>query len=239
MSSKVASGEPIPGPPTHTRVESHFMDHVRDHRSLLATAEKRLLVRIANHIPPFINSDHLSGLALASMLAAGLAFALIGYTGWGAAVFVALLAVNWFGDSLGTPARVRNQQRPKYGYYVDHVIDLAGTAALLFGMAASGLMTPSIAFALLAVYLLVAAESFLGTHAIGVFRMSFAGFGPTELRILLAAGAIKVASNPVVHIAGRDALLLDVGGVIAIIGRASRSSLRDRNSWCVSRILPS
>jgi putative flippase GtrA/phosphatidylglycerophosphate synthase len=200
-------------------MEGHFMDHVRDHRSVLATTEKRLLVRIANHLPPFINSDHLSGLALASMLAAGLAFALIGYTRWAAAAFVALLAINWFGDSLdGTLARVRNQQRPKYGYYVDHVIDLAGTAALLFGMAASGLMTPSIAFALLAVYLLVAAESFLGTHAIGVFRMSFAGFGPTELRILLAAGAIKVASNPVVTIAGIDALLLDIGGIVAIIG---------------------
>ena len=195
------------------------MDHIRDHRSVLAAAEKRLLIRIARHIPTFINSDHLTALALLSMLAAGPVFALIGTARWAAPAFVALMAINWFGDSLdGTLARVREQQRPKYGYYVDHVIDLAGTAALMFGMAASGLMTPSIAFAVLAVYFMVAAESFLGTHALGIFRLSFAGFGPTELRILLAIGAIKVASKPIVHFAGTDALLLDVAGVIAILG---------------------
>jgi phosphatidylglycerophosphate synthase len=195
------------------------MDHIREHRSVLADAEKKLLIRIACRLPRSINSDHLSGLALLSMLAAGPVFSLIPFTGWAAPAFVALLAANWFGDSLdGTVARVRNQQRPRYGYYVDHVIDLAGTAALVAGMAASGLMTPAIAFGLLAVYFMVAAESFLGTHALAVFRLSLAGFGPTELRILLAAGAIKVAVDPWVHIAGRDALLLDVGGAIAIAG---------------------
>ena len=195
------------------------MDHVRDHRSVLADAEKRLLIRIAKRLPSFINSDHLSGLALMSMLAAGPAFALIGDVPWAPGLFIALLAVNWFGDSLdGTLARVRDQQRPKYGYYVDHVIDLAGTAALVAGMAASGMMTPAIAYAVLAAYFMVAAESFLGTHSLGVFRMSFAGFGPTELRILLAIGALKVARNPVVHLFGVDALLLDVGGVVAILG---------------------
>jgi phosphatidylglycerophosphate synthase len=195
------------------------VDHVRKHQSLLAAGEKRLLIALARRLPTFINSDHLSALALVSMLAAGPAFALIGQIWWAAAAFIALLALNWFGDSLdGTLARVRDQQRPKYGYYVDHVIDLAGTAALLFGMAASGLMTPAIAFALLAVYLMVAAESFLGTHALGVFRMSFAGVGPTELRLILAAGALKVATDPIVHVAGMDVLLLDVGGAIAIVG---------------------
>ena len=195
------------------------MDHIREHRSLLASAEKRLLIRIARRLPASIHSDHLSALALLAMLAAGPAFVFIPLTPWAAAAFIALLAINWFGDSLdGTVARVRDQQRPRYGYYVDHVIDLVGTAALLAGMAASGLMTPTIAFALLAVYFMVAAESFLGTHSLGVFRMSFAGFGPTELRLLLAAGAIKVAIDPRVHIAGMDALLLDVGGVVAIAG---------------------
>jgi phosphatidylglycerophosphate synthase len=195
------------------------MDHIRDHRSVLADAEKRLLIRIARHLPSFINSDHLSGLALAAILGAAVAFALIGRTAWAPGIFIALLAVNWFGDSLdGTLARVRDQQRPNYGYYVDHVIDVAGTAALVAGMAASGLMTPAIAFAVLTAYFMVTAESFLATHSIGVFRMSFAGFGPTELRILLAAGAIKVAIDPVVHIAGVDALLLDIGGAVAILG---------------------
>ena len=195
------------------------MDHVRDHRSILAVAERRLLVMIARRLPPFIGSDHLTALALISMLAAGPAFAAISLTPAAATLFVVLLAINWFGDSLdGTLARVRHQQRPRYGYYVDHVIDLVGTTALLTGMAASGLMTPAIAFALLAGYFMVAAESYLATHSCGTFRLSFAGFGPTELRIVLAVGALKVAVSPTVVLAGRDLLLLDVGGAVAIAG---------------------
>ncbi len=108
---------------------------------------------------------------------------------------------NWFGDSLdGTLARVRDQQRPRYGFYVDHVIDVAGSALLLAGMAVSGLMSPLVALTVLSIYLLVSAESYLATHTAGVFRMSFLGFGPTELRMLLIVGAVKAAVSPqVVH----------------------------------------
>lgn len=197
------------------------MDHTREHRSVLAAAEKRLLIHIAGALPKAINSDHLSAVALLAMLLAGPSFALIPVTPWAAAGFIALLAINWFGDSLdGTVARVRGQQRPRYGYYVDHVIDLVGTAAMLAGMAASGLMTPAIAFALLAIYFMVAAESFLGTQSLGVFRLSFAGFGPTELRIVLAVGAIRAAFDPWIHVGSAEVALLDVGGVIAIAGLA-------------------
>jgi len=158
-------------------------------------------------------------IALMSMPAAGLAFAAIRAAPWIAAAFMLALAANWFGDSLdGTLARVRSQSRPRYGYYVDHVIDLAGTAALVSGMAASGLMHPPIAMALLAAYFLVSAETYLATHAVGVFRLSFAGVGPTELRILLAAAAVYVSRHPWVDIAGQPALLLDVSGLIAIVG---------------------
>src|SRR3954471_20016023 len=152
---------------------------VREHNSVLAASEKRLLVRIAAKLPRWINSDHLTFTGAAAMLGIGACYWAGGAALW---LVIPLLVLNWFGDSLdGTLARVRRQQRPRYGYYVDHVIDLAGTSALVAGMASSGLMTPAIAFAVLAAYLLVAAESFLGTHAAGVFRMSFAGFGPTEL----------------------------------------------------------
>ena len=195
------------------------MDHTRDHRSLLASAEKRLLIAIARRLPARISSDQLTLLGLLSMPAAGLAFAAIPLTRWAAPALAIALAANWFGDSLdGTLARVRQQARPRYGYYVDHVIDLAGTLALVCGMAASELMHASIAAALLAAYFLVSAETFLATHAAGVFRLSFAGIGPTELRILLAVGGVYVASHPRVEIAGWDALLLDVSGLVAIAG---------------------
>src|ERR1700730_9460192 len=192
---------------------------VREHRSVLAAVEKRLLVWIARRLPGYVSSDQLTCLGFASLAAAGAAFATMRVAPAAAFGVVAALAANWFGDSLdGTLARVRQQPRPNYGYYVDHVIDLAGTAALIAGVAASGLLPPSIAVAMLAAYLLVSAETYLATHAAGVFRLSFAGIGPTELRILLAAGAVYVSRHPWVDVAGRRVLLLDVSALTATAG---------------------
>ena len=197
------------------------MDHTREHRSLLASAEKRLLLAIAQRLPRSLSSDHLSLLGLLSMPVAGLAFSRIGSTRWSVAVLAMALLANWFGDSLdGTVARVRHQERPRYGFYVDHVIDLVGTAALLAGMGASGRMEPSIALAVLAAYFLVSAETYLATHAAGIFRLSFAGIGPTELRILIAAGAFYAAGHPWVELAGVHVRLLDVSGLVAVAGLA-------------------
>lgn len=194
-------------------------DHTRDHRSLLAAAEKQLLVAIARRLPPWLSSDHLTAIGLLAMPAAGLAFAHIPTSPWYSGLVALALAVNWFGDSLdGTLARVRMQPRPRYGYYVDHVIDLAGTAAIVSGMAASGLMHPTIAIAVVAAYFLVSAETYLATHAIGIFRLSFAGIGPTELRILLAIGAVFVARHPWAHVFGRTLPLLDVAGMVTVVG---------------------
>jgi phosphatidylglycerophosphate synthase len=195
--------------------------HVRNHRSLLAAQEKRLLIWIAERLPSWVNSDHLSALGLLSMVGAGLAFA---YARWnpsaGLPLVVVFLALNWFGDSLdGTVARVRNQQRPRYGFYVDHVIDLAGTACLFAGLATSGFMSPLVAALVVAGFFLVSAESFLATHARGIFNMSFAGVGPTELRLLLAAGALALLNGPFVAVPVVGKLrLFDFGGVIGAIG---------------------
>jgi len=193
--------------------------HIREHRSLLADAEKRLLIALALRLPPAINSDHLTLIGLLAMPAAGWCFAHIPEAPWSAGAFGLALAANWFGDSLdGTLARVRDQQRPRYGYYVDHVIDLAGAAALFAGIAASGLMQMWIALALAAAFFLVSAESYLATHARGLFRLSFAGFGPTELRLVLAAGAVAAVHKPWVTMFGVHARLFDIGGLVAAVG---------------------
>ena len=219
------------------------MHHVREHRSLLAERERRLLIAIAGWLPHWINSDHLTLVGLLSMPLAGLAFAHIPAAPWSAAAFALALAANWFGDSLdGTLARVRNQQRPRYGYYVDHVIDLVGTAVLFAGIAWSGLMHPSLAMGVVAAYFLVAAESFLATHAAGVFRLSFAGFGPTELRILLAIGGVVVINKPWVDVAGHHARLFDVGGIVAVagmIGAFTVSAIRNTRALYLAEPLPS
>lgn len=182
-----------------------------------ARTEKRLLIWLAGRLPPVINSDHLTTLAAVAMLGAGIAYAAA--REWPVALHVVnmCLLVNWFGDSLdGTVARVRQQQRPRYGFYVDHVIDCAGIAILLMGMAASGLMSLPIALAFLVAYFLVSAESYLATYCLATFRMSFMGVGPTELRVLLAAGNLAALRQPDVTLFGQSWRLFDVGAGVAI-----------------------
>ena len=216
-------------------------EHVREHRSLLAAAEKRLLIRMAGHLPASIHSDHLTGLALAAMMLAGLGFWLARWDSNWLWVVVGALAVNWFGDSLdGTLARVRGVERPRYGFYVDHVIDILGITFLLTGLACSGFMTPVIALSLLVAYLLVSGEVFLATAARSVFRMSFAGVGPTELRIILSVGAIALRSDPHVSLGALGRVpLFDVGGVVATVGLMIALAVAvGRNTMALARLEP-
>ena len=193
---------------------------VRVNDGWLAATEKRLLIRMARQLPAWLHSDHLTVLALAAMAAAGAAFWAARFWRPALALVVVALAVNWFGDSLdGTVARVRKQERPRYGFYVDHVLDVTGISLLMTGLALSGFMTPTIALAVLAAYLLVSAEVFLATAVHGVFRMSFLNVGPTELRLVLAAGALTIWTRPLVTPFGFGPyLLFDVGGCVAIAG---------------------
>lgn len=204
------------------RIGGGVVGQVRHNAGLLAAAEKRTLLWLAHRLPGWVSSDHLSAVGVLGMVAVGAAFAAGGT--WPQALPLAVLglAVNWFGDSLdGTLARVRNQQRPRYGYYLDHALDILGTTLLFGGVAASGLMTPVVAMGLLAVYFAVMAEVFLATAVRGVFRMSFLGMGPTELRVVLAIGALVVMREPHVGVAGMGKLLLfDIGGVAAAAGLA-------------------
>jgi phosphatidylglycerophosphate synthase len=196
-------------------------EHVREHRALLANAEKRLLIAIAHRLPLWAHSDHLTALAMAAMAVAGGGYVLAQWDTRALWLVVFALAVNWFGDSLdGTLARVRKVERPTYGFYVDHVLDIAGATLLFGGLAASTYMSPVIALSLLVAYLLVAGEVFLATAVKGVFRMSFGGVGPTELRILLAVGTIALHNDPHVNVGGHRMPLFDFGGLIAIGGLA-------------------
>lgn len=188
----------------------------RVHQALTADIEKRILVWMAARLPRWMNSDHLTFAGAAAMLGVGACF----WLGGGALAFVMpLLALNWFGDSLdGTLARVRDRQRPRYGYYVDHVLDAAGFGALVGGLLLGGHMHAAAGLGLLASYYLLLTEIALATYARGVFRLSFFKVGPTELRILLAAGTIQLMRSDAVSIAGHRWLLFDVGGAVGIAG---------------------
>ena len=197
-----------------------FQEAARAQVSFLAPLEKRALVWLAQRMPPAVNSDHLTLLGLISLLAAGLCYWYARYQPLALAAVVFFLIANWFGDSLdGTLARVRNRQRPRYGFYVDHVVDMFGTLFLLGGLGLSGYMSPWIAVALIVAYFMLSIEVYLATYTIGTFHLSFWKFSPTELRVLLAIGNLVLLGG-LTHgqIGGMQYLIFDVGGVFGILG---------------------
>src|SRR5208282_1633623 len=194
-----------------------FRQATRVHGSFLAAAEKRALIWMAERMPAWVNSDHLTLLGFAAQIATGVCYALAARDRRMLLLGIVCLAVNWFGDSLdGTVARVRQQQRPRYGFYVDHMVDSIGAVAMMGGLALSGYMHPAIAIGLLVAFLLLSIQSYLATYSIGEFHLSFWRFGPTELRVLLAVGNLAAFRWAwVIH--GRFRLF-DIGGAIGLAG---------------------
>lgn len=191
----------------------------RELTSLTAEPERRALLFLAARVPAAVGPDHLTALGLVAMLAAGAAYALSAR--WPLlllAVNVALV-LNWLGDSLdGTLARYRQRTRPRYGFYVDHMVDALGALGLLLGLAASGWMTPWLALALLLAYLLLSVNIALAACSRGTFKISYGPFGGTELRILLALANTAVWLWPQVVFGGRAVMAFDVMGGLALLG---------------------
>jgi len=195
------------------------VDMPRLQESWTAASERRILLWLAAHTPSRIGPDHLTVLGLAAQIGAGAFYAVASRHRYALLGVIACLALNWFGDSLdGTLARVRHCQRPKYGFYVDHMVDSFGALALMGGLALSGYMHPWIAIGLLVAFLMLSIQSYLATHVFGEFRLSFWRFGPTELRRLLAIGNLALLWKPVVHFIGGKYRLFDVGGAIGLAG---------------------
>jgi phosphatidylglycerophosphate synthase len=197
-----------------------FQDARRE-LGVTGAVEKRVLTWLAARVPARVNSDHLTGLGFAAMLGAGVCYALSGPTPGLLLVVNVFLAVNWLGDSLdGTLARYRNRCRPRYGFYVDHMVDMFGALFLLGGIALSGHMSTGVAFAVLVAYLMMAIHVYLATYALGVFKIAYAGLGGTELRLVLAAGNVVIMIAPRVTLAGVPVLIYDLVGMAAAAGLA-------------------
>lgn len=191
-----------------------YREATREMNGWTARAEKRILARLASMLPHCVTPDHLTVLGLLGMLLAGAAYALSGRNPLFLHAANLGLLVNWFGDSLdGTLARHRGKLRPRYGFYVDHVVDAFGATALLGGLAWSGLTAPAVAIGLLVVYLLFSVHLYLQAHAHGRFRMSWGKVGGTELRLLLALVNLSVLAWPSALVAGVSVRLLDLVGV--------------------------
>jgi len=194
-----------------------FKSAVRRQTSLLAPLERVCLNWFARKLPAWIKPDHLTLIGFSAMLIAGVCYGIARW--WAPALLIVnlCLAINWFGDSLdGTLARVRNKQRPRYGFYVDHIIDAFGILFVLCGLAVSGYMSLTVALSVLVVYFMISIEVYLATYTLGTFKISFYKISPTELRILLAIGNIRALSHPTARVFGERYLFFDVGAIIAI-----------------------
>ena len=199
--------------------DNRFREATRIQQSFLAALEKKTLYWLAPRTPRWINSDHLTTLGLLAMAGAGAGYWWARINPLGLAVVVLCLALNWFGDSLdGTLARFRNCPRPRYGFYVDHIVDAFGALFLLGGMALSGYMSLLVAAGLLVAYLMLSIEVYLASYTLGDFKISYFKMGPTELRILLSVGNVVLYWKSVVHLFGRAYRLFDVAGTAGISG---------------------
>ena len=209
----------------------------RDLRSLTADSEKRLLIALAKRLPRWIGPDHLTALGVLSMGAAGICYRLLSVTPLALLGVNLFLFLNWFGDSLdGTLARVREKQRPRYGFYVDHLADAFGATFLLGGLATSGLVSPYSAIALLVSYLLLQIHIALKAHTTRVFQIAFWGIGGTEARILLAALNLGLLVFPGL-LAGMTPMVwllaASLVGLVAVDGVATGRALdlEERERW--------
>ena len=198
--------------------EKAFRPAARVNRALTASVEKRALEWMARGAPLWLNSDHLTALGLLAQIGAGAAYALSRRNPSALLLVILCIILNWLGDSLdGTLARVRRQQRPRYGFYVDHMVDILGSVALMLGLGVSGFLHWQTALAMLIAFLILAGESYLATYTLSRFQLSQGLFGPTEIRILLIAGNVALLRSPYATIFGYRMLLFDIGGVIAAI----------------------
>jgi phosphatidylglycerophosphate synthase len=213
---------PVQGIPLReARKSIPFRDALRLQESFTARAERKALAWLASRLPLWVNSDHLTLLGFIAMFLAGASYALTSVNRAGLILATLFLALNWFGDSLdGTLARLRNRQRPRYGFYVDHMIDTLGGLFLMGGLGISGIVDWRIALGMFLAFLMLSIEVYLAAYTLGSFRLSFAKFGPTEIRILLALGNVALWFHPAARFAGSPYRLFDVGGVIAIAGMA-------------------
>ena len=209
------------------------MDAPRSKEFLLARHEGRVLEWIAPRMPARVMPDHMT--ALGVLAAFGIAGAYLLSNGdkawlWAAS---ALLVVHWLGDSLdGTLARVRGIERPKYGYYLDHLVDALATAVIGLGLGLSPWMLLAVGLTIVVAYLVLSINTYLETYAFGVFTLGYGRLGPTEARLglIVVNTLIAVGVGLGFEVAGRGLAVLDIVGLgiaglmaAGLAGRAARN----------------
>lgn len=195
--------------------------HERKSIFALARFERWALPRMAAALPGWVVPDHLTSLGVLAATWIAVCYALTNRSEhwlWAAS---AGLIVHWFGDSLdGTLARVRKIERPRYGYYLDHLTDAYSTTAIGIGLGLSPYMLLSVGLAIVIAYLVLSINVYLETHTLGEFQFGYGWMGPTEARlILIALNTLALFRPPLpFHVGVVGATLFDVLGALLAAG---------------------
>ena len=168
--------------------------------SVLNGIEKKALVAMANKMPEWVSSDMLTWVGLLGAVIAAFGYALSNYNlCWLWLTYLGIV-MNWFGDSLdGTLARVRKQQRPVYGFYLDHNVDGITLTIVCVGAGLSNMVHFSLAMLVLAVYLLLSIYTYINIDLKGKHQLTFGKMGPTEFRLIVILLTMIYQFFPSVH----------------------------------------
>lgn len=201
---------------------------------LLAVPERLLLTSIARNVPRSVTPDHMTALGVLAALGTGFSYALSGMSPTWLWLASAMIALNWLGDSLdGTLARVRNRERPRYGYYLDHIVDAFSTAAVGVGIGLSPYVDTELALLLVVAYLVLSINIYLESAVFGVFRLAYGRLGPTEVRvILILANSALAVFSPAGGMSGPILLITNsTAGLIAaaMLGLLAMRFVRNLN----------
>ena len=205
----------------------------REPNFLLAKVEKRALRAMAARLPRWILPDDLTALGVASALGICAAYQLTNESPLWLIAATVLLVVHWLGDSLdGTLARVRKIQRPRYGYYLDHLADAISTVLIGIGLGLSPFMLLSVGTLIVVAYLVLSINVYLESQALGRFSIGYGRLGPTEGRLaLIALNTLLLSTGGLgFTVFGTVVSALDLVGLAAacvmialVIGRAARN----------------
>ena len=213
--------------------DTSAVEATREASFLLAEPEKRLLRWIAARLPRWVLPDDMTVVGVLAAFGVCAAYQLSNdSTDW---LWLAsgLLVVQWVGDSLdGTLARVRGIERPRYGYYLDHLVDAVATAAIGIGLGLSPFMLLSVGTLIVVAYLVLSINVYLESQAFGRFSIGYGRIGPTEIRIVLVALNTMLALGAGLDfgIGSLDLTVFDVIGlgiaaamIAMLTGRAARN----------------
>ncbi len=202
---------------------------LRDLTFVFANAERRLLERVARRVPRGIRSNHFTVLGMVGAVGAGVAYALTRYSPAWLWLASLMLGIHWLGDSLdGTLARVRGTQRPKYGYYLDHVMGALSVVLVGVGIGLSGYVNPLLALGLVVAYLAMAVNVYLESSVFGVVQVEYGRIGPTEARLVLIVvnTVLALGVRPTVRVANWTVVIVLAGMALVFVWRLARNLSR-------------